>query len=249
MYKDSISIIIPFYKNINLLNKAIKSVFNQTYQNYEIIIINDNNDKNCIEYLKKLKKNNKKIKIIFNKKNIGAGFSRNLGIKYSKGDYIAFLDSDDKWKKNKLSSQLKFMKKNNYLASHTSYQIVDLKNNIISTRHAKNLNYYSLLRSCDIGLSSVIFNKKIIKNIKTPFPNLKTKEDYVLWLKISKRKVTFYGLNKVLSFWTNTPNSLSKSTFQKLTDAINVYMIYEKMSFLNSIYSTFRLSINYLLKK
>ena len=56
MYKDSISIIIPFYKNINLLNKAIKSVFNQTYQNYEIIIINDNNDKNCIEYLKKLKK-------------------------------------------------------------------------------------------------------------------------------------------------------------------------------------------------
>ena len=249
MIKDLVSVIIPFYKNTYLLNRAIKSVKSQKYKKYELIIINDNNNKNNIEYLKKLKKNNKKIKIIFNKKNLGAGYSRNKGIKISKGEFIAFLDSDDVWKKSKLYEQLKFMKKNNYNASHTSYAISDLKNKHLSTRNAKNLTYQDLLNSCDIGLSTVIVNSKLIKSQKRPFPNLITKEDFVLWLKISKKKTIFFGLNKVLSSWTDTPDSLSKSIFQKIKDAIKVYYKYEDMNLIKSVYFTLKLSINYILKK
>jgi len=126
MIKNKVSIIIPFYKNITLLKKTLSSVFKQDYTNYEIIIINDNNTQENKSFLKKLNKNKNKIKIIYNKKNLGAGFSRNKGIKAALGQYIAFLDSDDTWKKNKLSYQLRFMKRKGYLASHTSYNLVNL---------------------------------------------------------------------------------------------------------------------------
>ena len=247
--KPLVSIIIPFYENTELLKKAIKSVFNQKFKNYELIIVNDKKDILNINFLKKIKKKSKKIKIIYNSKNIGVGKSRNKAIKLSKGKYIAFLDSDDQWKKNKLSEQIKTMEDNKYLATHTSYRIVDLKNKNLSKRIAKNLDYAKLLKSCDIGLSTVVLSKKIINNFSNPFPPLKTKEDYVLWLKIAKKGIIFYGINKTLTIWTNTPNSLSKSIYQKMKDALKVYMFYQNMNFIKSIYYTFVLSINYLLKK
>ena len=104
--KLKVSVIIPFYNNLSLLKKSIKSVLNQTFKSFEIIIIYDCGDKSNIKYLKNLNAKYSKIKIIYNKKNIGAGLSRNKGIKISKGKYIAFLDSDDTWKK--ISFQAKF---------------------------------------------------------------------------------------------------------------------------------------------
>ena len=247
--KSLVSVIMPFYKNLSLLKKSLKSVLQQSYTNYEIILINDNPKKNLNSALKNILINSKKIKIINNKINCGAGLSRNKGIKYSKGEYIAFLDSDDIWSKKKLETQIMFMKNRNILASHTSYQIVNLDGHIISTRNARNLTYEDLLRSCDIGLSTVVLNKKILKNDSKLFPDLVTKEDFVLWLKISKKGVKFYGINKYLSKWRSTPNSLSKSTMQKIRDAVKVYKNYQSMSIFKSLYYTFLLSMNYIFKK
>lgn len=250
MIKNKVSIIIPFYKNITLLKKTLSSVFKQDYTNYEIIIINDNNTLENISFLKKLNenKNKYKIKIIYNKKNLGAGFSRNKGIKAALGQYIAFLDSDDTWKKNKLSYQLRFMKRKGYLASHTSYNLVNLSGEIISKRKAIDLNYRELLNSCNIGLSTVILNKDILK-FTNNFPKLKTKEDYVLWLKLSKKGIIFHSIDKYLTNWTNVSNSLSESSFQKIKDAFLVYYKYLNFSILTSILKTLILSINYIKKK
>ncbi len=242
--KVDISIIIPFYNNYDYLIRALNSIFKQSYKKYEVIIINDNPSNNKIF---NLKKKFKKIKIINNKKNYGAGISRNKGIKISRGEYIAFLDSDDTWHKDKLSTQLKFMKKNSYYATHTSYNLIDTNKNLISKRKARNLNYIDLINSCDIGLSTVILKKNILK-MKNPFPPLKTKEDYVLWLKLSKSGITFYGVDKLLANWTDTPSSLSKSVIQKLKDSIRVYYFYEKLNIFYSLYRTLILSINYLKK-
>jgi len=242
--KVDISIIIPFYNNYDYLIRALNSVFKQSYKKYEVIIINDNPSNNKIF---NITKKFKKIKIINNKKNYGAGISRNKGIKLSRGEYIAFLDSDDTWHKDKLSTQIKFMKKNNYFVTHTSYNLVDINKNLISKRKARNLNYIDLINSCDIGLSTVILKKNILK-MKNPFPPLKTKEDYVLWLKLSKSGITFYGVDKLLADWTNTPSSLSKSVIQKLKDSMRVYYFYEKLNIFYSLYRTLILSINYLKK-
>ena len=109
-----VSIIIPFFENFNFLNRALESIHAQKFKNYEIIVINDNPSNDDSFNFKKIRKKFKKLKIINNKFNIGAGLSRNKGIKYSKGKYIAFLDSDDYWQKNKLKTQINFMKKKNY---------------------------------------------------------------------------------------------------------------------------------------
>ena len=242
-----ISVIIPFFDEINLLTRAINSVLHQTYKNFEIIIINDNPDKKgeILEIKKKF--NNKLIKYIFNKRNIGAGLSRNKGIMVAKGKYIAFLDSDDFWNKNKLLNQINYMKKNNIKISHTSYGIFDIYNNFLSKRIAKDMDYYDLVKSCDIGLSTVVVERKLIN--RYPFPDIKTKEDYVVWLKISKNGFMLKGIDQILTRWTSRKNSLSKSIFRKLKDGFKVYNIYEGKNFFESLICLLRLSLNYLKKK
>lgn len=247
--KDKISIIIPFFDEFIFLKRAINSVLQQTYKKFELIIIYDNpKNKENLKSLKKFIFKKSKIKLLINKKNIGAGYSRNKGIKNSNGNYIAFLDSDDFWNRNKLFLQMKFMKKTNLLISHTSYDIIDVRGNFLNRRKACDLNHLDLIKSCDVGLSTVIINRKLLKKTSL-FPSLKTKEDYVLWLKISSKGITLKGLNKSLTKWTKRPKSLSSSTFQKIKDAFSVYSKYQGFNFIKTTLSVITLSLNFLIKK
>lgn len=246
---DLVSVIIPYFKKKKFIVKAINSVLNQTYSKIEIIIIYDDEDKSDLNFLNKTFGKNRLIKILVNKTNIGAGYSRNKGIKYSRGKYISFLDSDDYWKKNKLEEQIKFMKNNNYAVSHTSYEIIDSKNRIVGFRKARTFTWYKqILKNCEIGLSTVVLEKNIFKK-KIKFPSLKTKEDFVLWMLILKKKISIGGLNKTLSAWKKTKNSLSSSIIQKLLDGFKVYNKYLNYNSIISIYYLLCLSLNYLIKK
>ena len=241
-----VSIIIPYYKKKDYIKKTINSILKQTYKKFEIIIINDEPGELSKNILSFLKKKDSRIKIINNKKNIGAGKSRNKGINIAKGKYIAFIDSDDVWKKNKLLKQIEFMRRKNIEISHTSYEIIDDDLAIRGTRQAKVMNYKKLIKSCDIGLSTVIIKKSLIKNLR--FPNLKTKEDYVLWLEIAKKGKTIHALNTKLTQWRKSKNSLSSSVVRKLTDGYYVYRHHLKFSVIKSLYSLLVLSINFLNK-
>ena len=160
-----VSVIIPYYKKIKFIEECVVSVLKQTYRKIEILIIYDDTSKDDFKKILQLKKKDKRIKIIKNKVNLGAGESRNIGIKKSKGELIAFLDADDYWKKNKLMHQIKFMKKNSVSFAHCSYFIVNRFNKIIGHRNSPSLiEYNDLINSCDIGLSTVILEKKILKN-------------------------------------------------------------------------------------
>ena len=243
-----ISIIIPFYKKKTFFFKTIRSVLNQSYKNFEIILIYDDTSKKDLKFVKKILQKTKKKKIIINKKNLGAGSSRNIGIKIAKGNFIAFLDADDIWHKDKLKEQLIFMKKNKTNFSYTDYLIIDENEKSIKKIKApKMIKYRDLLYSCDIGLSSVMASTKLFK--LDVFPNLKTKEDYVLWLKLSKKNVKMLGINKTLTQWRKTSNSLSDSVMQKLKDAFIVYNKHLKFNMLNSLLLTFILSLNFINKR
>ena len=241
---------MPYYKKKYFVEDSIKSILSQSYQNFEIILINDEAEVQNNEFLKKIQNLDSRIKLIVNEKNLGAGESRNKAITYAKGDYIAFCDCDDLWKKTKLEYQLKFM--NNYKVdfSFTGYEIINVKGKIIGSRKAeKIIDYNKLKRSCDIGLSTVILKKKFFENKKFQFANLKTKEDYVLWIKLAENKVRMFGLEEPLGSWRKSKESLSSSTLQKLFDGYKVYRIYLKYNVIKSLVYLFILSINFLLKK
>lgn len=244
---DKISVIIPYHKKISFIKKSLNSALNQTYQNKEIIIIFDDNNQEELKKIRLLIKRKKNIKLIINSKNLGAGLSRNKAAKVAEGKYLAFLDADDFWKNNKLSYQISIMKKLNIKISHTSYFIINENNKIVERRKAKlSQNYNDLLNSCDIGLSSVIIEKKLF--LKNKFSSNKTKEDYAAWLKISK-KIPIYGIKKYLLFWRKTKNSLSSNIYQKIIDAFDIYYNKEKFGLIKSIYSVIKLSCNFLVKK
>ena len=243
-----VSVIIPYFKKKKFISKALKSVLNQTYQKFEIIIVYDDSNKDDLKYIKKLAEQDKRIKVITNKINLGAGPSRNKAIKKAKGKYIAFLDADDEWLKEKLSIQIKFMKEKKLKASHTSYFIINSMNEVEEVRSATLIKYNSLLYSCDIGLSTVILEKNLFKE-GIQFANTKTKEDYILWLTISKLNINFYPIRKKLTKWRKLNSSLSSSALQKLFDGYKVYFYFMKFGFLKSIYHLFFLSLNFLKKK
>jgi len=244
----TVSIIIPYFRKKFFFQKTIKSIINQSFKKYEIILIYDDQDLQELDFVKKVLKKVKKKKILINKKNLGAGISRNKGILASKGKFIAFCDADDIWKKNKLSLQLSFMKKNDLNFSHTSYSIVNQDSKIVGKFIIKKkIDYQNLLASCDIGLSTVIISKKILKN--DYFSNLKTKEDFQLWLKIIKKIYFIYGLKDDLSSWRVMKNSLSSSITQRIADSFKLYYKYEKFNFFISCFYVIRLTFFALLKK
>ena len=244
-----VSIIMPYYRKRHFLKDSIDSILKQTHQNFEILLIDDEASEESHNYLKEIRNYDARIYLIKNEYNIGAGESRNKGINISKGEFIAFCDCDDLWKDNKLEFQLNIMKKFDLNFSHTSYEIIDEKKKLLGHRKAeKDSNFNKLINSCDIGLSTVMVNRKIFNNSEHRFAKIKTKEDYVLWLIIAKHGIKISGINSILTSWRKTKSSLSSSTFQKLQDGYRVYRIYLKYSRLKSLFCLIRLSINYILK-
>ena len=245
---DLVSAIIPFYKKKKFIKETISSILKQTYENIEIVIVYDDTEKDDLNFLRENFSDNNKIRIIVNDRNLGAGFSRNKGIKAAKGNYIGFIDADDLWSEEKISKQINYMKKNNLKISHTSYEIINEEGVMLSTRKSRNFNNYkNLLTSCDIGLSSVLLKKELITE-EIKFVNLKTKEDFVLWLKILKLGFEIGALEESLMSWIKTKGSLSSSIFQKLKDGFKVYNYYMNYNSIKSLYLLISLSINYLKK-
>ena len=242
-----ISIIITYYRKKDYIKKTLNSIAGQSYKNYELILVDDDKIKDELKYLTTLLNKFYKKKLIINKNNIGVSKSRNLALRFCKGDYIAFIDSDDIWKKNKLKFQVSFMIKNSSLFTFTSYNVINDSGKFLSCRKVfMDANYKSLIESNFIGLSTVMINKKIYRNIK--FPNLKTQEDFALWLNLIKRGYKLIHINKVLSSWRKSKNSLSANKFQKIKDAFKLFNKYENKNFIFSIYSVLVLTYNKLKK-
>ena len=241
-HKELISVIIPFYNQENYFEECLNSVIHQTYSNLEIIIINDGSDKKYDEVLTKFQsKHLDKIKI-FSQENKGVSAARNLGILQSKGEYIAFIDSDDVWLPNKLEYQINIIKKKKIDFIHGSYLIINEDSSFVGKFIAKSLNYKDLIKSCDIGLSTVLIKSNLIK--KHLFKKISTKEDYVCWLSVIKEINSLYGDSKEVAFYRERKKSLSSNIVTKFVNAFKVYNKYENKNIITSIFRTLILSFN-----
>ena len=243
-----VSIILPYYRKINYIKKTLNSILNQSFKDFEIILIYDDENLKDLYIIEENFKRNPKIKIIKNTKNLGAGISRNIGIKHARGKIIAFVDSDDFWFPDKLEKQTKFMEENNFDFTFCNYEkIISEKKKIKVESPKPTLSYIDLLKSNEIGLSTVQLSKTII--LDELFPPLKTKEDYVAWLKITKNNIYAHNFPQNLVIWNKTKDSLSSDFFQKTSDGLKVFRKYENFNFLKSLYYLFILSINSIKRK
>ncbi len=187
--KPLISVIIPTFNRAEFLKISISSVLNQTFKEFELLIIDDGSTDNTKEIIKSF--NDDRIKYIYYNQNKGPSYARNTGIKLAQSNFIAFLDSDDKWKNEKLEIQYKSMLKNsNYLLSHTE-EIWYKNGKILNPKkiHKKQQGdvFQQSLRLCAISMSTVMVKKELFKIVGLFDENLLVCEDYDMWLRVTAR--------------------------------------------------------------
>jgi glycosyltransferase involved in cell wall biosynthesis len=230
-----ISIITANYNGEKFIAQTIESVLNQSYQNWEMIIIDDCSNDKSIEIIKKYQLLDSRIKLIALEKNSGAAVARNYGIDKVKGDFIAFLDGDDLWKEDKLEKQITFMEKNNYPFTFSAYDIISEKNRKITTFNPpKKVNYNDLLKTCSIGCLTVIYNVKYFG--KMYMPNILKGQDYCLWLNLLKKVDYAYSFPEPLTKYRILQNSISRNKFKKAYYQWYIYQKVEKLNFFKSVY-------------
>ena len=193
--KGLVSIIMPSYNTALYIEKTIQSVLDQTYPNWELIIVDDCSTDNTDEVLEKIK--DTRIHYLKNEKNSGAAVSRNKALRESKGQWIAFLDSDDLWMPNKLEKQIRFMEENGYAFSYTNYEEIDVNGNKtgVTVTGPKKISKIGMFNYCWPGCLTVMYNAEKVGLIQ--IEDIKKNNDYAMWLKVCK-KADCYLLDETL---------------------------------------------------
>ncbi len=241
-----VSIITPCFNSALYIEETIKSIINQTYHNWELILIDDNSNDNTLEIINSF--GDRRIKCFYNKENMGPAYSRNLGLSKAKGRFISFCDSDDIWNKNKLEIQLKFMVNNEVPISYTSYSLIDSDgrdlNKII--RSKKKIDYYDYLKSTIIGMSTSMIDNSKVKKIH--FHDLRTRQDTYLWISLLKIGHKAYGIDDVLVKYRIHNNSISSNKFLAARRVWYLYYNLERLGLFKSTYYFIYYAINSLKK-
>lgn len=230
-----VSIITPSYNSEKFISETIESVRQQTYDNFEMIIVDDNSTDNTINIVEQYQKIDFRIKLITLKINGGAGIARNEAIKFASGDFIAFLDSDDIWKQKKLERQISFMQDNQYYFTFTGYEtITEDDNNTKSVISVKSeITYKKALYKNPIGCLTAVYNAKALGKFYMPI--IRKRQDYALWLKILK-KTNAYGLNESLAIYRVRKESISSDKLNLLKYEWKIYREEEGLSTLSSLF-------------
>ena len=237
-----ISIITPSYNSAKFISETIESVLAQSYQNWEMIIVDDCSSDNSIDIIKNYIKKNSAIKLITLNINCGVAKARNVGLKNAKGDYIAFLDSDDLWDKNKLQEQINFMKDNNIHLSYTSYIKINEEGKVIGKVTApKRVDYKKMLKSNYIACSSAMLKRVILEDIY--FPSLKLRQDHAFWLSLLKKGINAYGLNEPLLHYRVRKKSISSNKAVAAYYQWKLYREFEKFPIYKSAWYFLNYSI------
>lgn len=227
-----VSVIIPLYNEENYIKECIMSVLNQSYDNLEIIVVDDKSTDNSLMMVNKIK--DRRIKIIELEKNKGVANARNKGIEIASGDYICFLDSDDFWEKDKLIKQIEFIKDKAFI--YSDYMYTDKKGNKIKRVNVpKSLTYRQALKNTCIFTSTVMFDMNKIDKEDLYMPNLKIGEDTYVWWNVLKKKITAYGMNEILAYYRRKDNSLSSNKLKAVLCAWKLYGLQE-LHFYERIY-------------
>ena len=197
-----VSIITPTWACGRFIAETIRSIQDQTYPNWELLIQDDCSTDNTKEVVERLKAESpelrEKIKYACNPRNSGAAITRNNALRRANGRWIAFLDSDDLWEPTKLEKQLEFMVKNGYMFSYTAYKEMDSdsRETGVEIHGPKHVSKFGMFAFCWPGCLTVMYNREAVGLVQ--IADIKKNNDYAMWLKVC-RKADCYLLDEVLA--------------------------------------------------
>ena len=232
---NTVSIVVPVYNAASCIADTIMSVMGQTYTDYELLLVDDGSDDDSTKIIGKYV--SEKVKLLSNRKEKGAAGARNTGIEEARGRYIAFLDADDLWMKNKLARQVEFMKTKDAVFSFTGYEFADENAKGLGkvVRVPDKITYKEALCNTTIFTSTVMFDMTRLTKDDIMMPNVKS-EDTATWWKVLKKKGCAFGLDENLTLYRRMGRSLSSNKIEALRRIWNLYRKVEHLSIPQSLY-------------
>ena len=243
MKEELVTVITANYNANEFIVQTIESVLSQEYQNWEMIIIDDLSTDDSIKTIKSYQKKDSRIKLIELKENGGPAIARNIGIKQANGRYIAFLDSDDVWTNDKLRKQIGFMRDKDIPFSYASYDLIDEENNNMGEFLVEGkVNYKGLLKTCDIGCLTAVYDTRQLGRIEMPI--ILRRQDYGLWLKLLKKTDYAYAIEDKLGIYRLRKSSISSNKKRAAAYQWKIYRDIEQLNIFKSVYYFIHYAIN-----
>lgn len=238
-----VSIIMPTYNSADSLGESVESVMSQSYDSWELIIVDDHSSDTSVEIAKEYARNDPRISVLKTGKNIGSGGARNAGISASKGELIAFLDSDDLWLPKKLETQVQMFRDEKISFVCSAYQ----RFNVITGKTEnvgvpRTIIYSELLKTNYIGCLTVVLRRDAFINLE--FPEVRKRQDYALWLSLLKDGGMVVCSNLVLARYRFGHVSL---TSNKLSSSTSTWYVYSEFLQLRFSVAAFYF-LNYLVR-
>ena len=234
LMQDKVSVVIPVHNAEKFIKDTVDSVFGQTYENIEIILCENNSTDSTKEILGNM--SDPRIKVLTLKDVNDAAGARNAGVKEADGRYIAFLDADDLWQKDKLEKQIAFMKEKNAAFCFTGYEFADEDAKPLGkiVKVPETISYNEALKNTTIFTSTVVFDMSALTKEQIEMPHIKS-EDTALWWKLLRTGVAAYGLNENLVYYRRPSKSLSSNKIEAIRRIWQLYRKQEHLSLAKSI--------------
>ena len=232
---ELVSIITPTYNAEKFIRATIESVQNQTYQNWEMILVDDASTDKTVKIISDFAEKDSRIKLFKLEQNSGNGFARNIALEKAVGKYIAYLDADDLWFLNKLEKQIAFLKENNLHFTFSFYECIDEEGNSLNRRVEApiNLNYDELFFCNYVGNLTAIYDADYFGKIV--IEATQKRQDWRLWLTILKQIQVTKPVPETLAFYRIRKDSISSSKFKLIKHNFGVYREFHGFNFVFSV--------------
>ena len=233
-----VSVITPVFNSQDFIEETYSSLARQSNSEWEWIVVDDCSTDGTGPLLEEMAARDRRITVISNPENRGAAYSRNRALQSSAGEYVAFLDADDRWHSEKLAKQLRFMQVMDADASFTAYTVIgesgQSTGKTIDVTPRGVVNYTDALhKRATIGCSTVIISRGAIGSAL--MPSIRTGQDYAFWLLLMRSGIVFHHLPESLSDYRKRPGSISRNKFKK---AVRQWQIYRQIEGLSLSTST-----------
>lgn len=249
IYNDKLlSIIIPVYNAEKYIGTTLNSIYNQTYKSIEIVLVDDRSTDNSAAIIKEQMQEHPEIVYHLQEKNMGAAVARNTALSIAKGQYVAFLDSDDVWKPEKTEKQLKLLEEKNGAFAFTAIEMID-DNGVLVKKKRKikeKVTYKFLLRNTMIPTSSVIVDRNKIGDFSMPLR--RSGQDYATWLKLLRDGTVAYGINEALVQYRVGHKSLSSNKFKSIKQVWQIQTQNEHINKFSAFFNVICFGFNALKK-